>query len=161
MPAGAYADGWTLTLHLRGAQAIDVPGVLDADLVRFAAAGAVTAEWTPGGYAYAIRAGKGADVVEIEAGRLTVAADIAAAGDGFDGRSEAEVALDAINAVLAKRASLDQERYRINNRELWRTPIGDLIKLRGLYRREVATEQARKAGTPMRIGQVRVVMGGR
>ena len=48
--------------------------------------------------------------------------------------------------MIEKRASLDQERYRINNRELYRTPIADLLKLRDLYRAEVRREQAAARG---------------
>ena len=49
--------------------------------------------------------------------------------------------LDAIEAVIENRATLDQERYRINDRELWRTPVTELIKLRQRYRAEVQAEK--------------------
>lgn len=160
LPAGDYA-GWAFVLHLRGIEAIDVAGVPDGDLIRFDASGVTTAEWPPGSCAYAIRATRPDSVVEVEAGRVEILPDLAAQPAGYDGRSEARIALDAINAVLAKRATMDQERYRINNRELFRTPIADLMKLRALYRREVAAEDARQRGGGLKIAQVKVVMGGR
>ena len=45
--------------------------------------------------------------------------------------------LEAIEAVIEKRASIDQERYKINNRELWRTPIPELLVMRDRYRSEL------------------------
>jgi hypothetical protein len=71
---------------------------------------------------------------------------MASVGAGFDPRSENERALDAINAVLTNKASQDQMRYRINNRELWRAPVTDLLKLKSLYTTLVRRERARKCG---------------
>ena len=53
---------------------------------------------------------------------------------------------------------MDQERYRINNRELYRTPIADLIKLRDMYRAEVNRERAAKCGKNPFGRKVRVVL---
>lgn len=112
----------------------------------FTADAATTGAWTAGEYWYSLRATNGAEVVELEAGNLRVLPDLVAAGDDYDGRTEAQIALDAINAVLGKRASIDQERYRINNRELYRTPIADLIKLRSFYVAQVKRENTCKTG---------------
>jgi hypothetical protein len=49
-------------------------------------------------------------------------------------------------AVIEGRATRDQERYRINNRELQRTPISDLIRLRDRYREEARRERAAAKG---------------
>ena len=65
---------------------------------------------------------------------------------GHDARSHVQRVLDAIEAVLEKRATLDQEQYRINNRELRRTPIADLLKLRDRYRGELARMKAASKG---------------
>ena len=55
-----------------------------------------------------------------------------------DVRSHARKVLDAIEAVIEQRATLDQDAYEINGRSLKRTPLADLIKLRQRYRAEVA-----------------------
>lgn len=138
---------WTLTAALRGPAAIDLEA--DADgltTFKFGATAAVTAEWAPGVYWYTVRVTDGTDVIEVSKGQLEVLPDLAAVTDPFDGRSESEIALDAIKAVLAKRASIDQERYVINNRELWRTPIADLLKLRAFYASQVQRERACREG---------------
>lgn len=79
-------------------------------------------------------------------GQITILPDLASAGDGFNGKTHAQRTLEAIEAVIEKRATMDQERYRINNRELYRTPIADLLKLRDLYRLEVAREKQAQCG---------------
>lgn len=58
----------------------------------------------------------------------------------LDDRSHSRIVLDAIEAVIEKRATQDQERYMIAGRELWRTPIPTLLKLRQTYRAEVRAQ---------------------
>ncbi|BAO20603.1 hypothetical protein [Pseudomonas phage PPpW-3] len=150
------AQTWTVTVLLRGKSAYDLETTAEGNQHRLRAEAAETAAWQAGDYWYSIRATDGDDVVEIEQGPVRVLPDMAAAGDGFDGRSQAQIALEAINAVLAKRATMDQERYRINNRELYRTPIADLLMLRSRYAQEVARENAARCGKSLWGQTVRV-----
>ncbi|TNI81203.1 hypothetical protein CF116_09465 [Aeromonas veronii] len=110
---------------------------------RFRAEVTETAGWVPGDYWYTLRAVDAAtsEMVEVECGQVTITPDLINAHAGFDGRTPNQIALDAIEAVIAQRATLDQERYRINNRELYRTSIPDLLKLRDHYVRLVKREQ--------------------
>jgi hypothetical protein len=72
-------------------------------------------------------------------------------------RDRSRPALDAIEARLENRATIDQERYRINNRELYRMPIAELLKFRDQYRAEVQREEiAARGGNGFRA--VRVVL---
>lgn len=146
---------WGLTIALRGPSVIDLASTAEGTQHRLSVNAAVTANWVPGNYSYSVRATDGVNVFEIESGQLTVEADLVNAVAGHDSRSHAERALEAIEAVLEKRASLDQERYRINNRELQRTPIPDLLKLRDLYRAEVRQQKAVSRGKNL-FGAVRV-----
>lgn len=150
------APEWSVSILLRGASVINLSAVAEGSQHRVTANATVTAAWTPGNYWYSIRATRDADVVEVEQGSLLIAPDMAAAAVGFDGRSQAETALEAIDAVLGKRATMDQERYRINNRELYRTPIGDLIKLRAYYANIVRQEKAAACGKSLFGATVRV-----
>lgn len=140
------APDWVLSAYLRGPKSVDLVATPDGTTHQFAATAAETGAWVAGDYWYSLRAARGSDVVEVETGTMRVLPDITAAADGYDGRSQAQIALDAIDAVIAKRATLDQERYRINNRELYRTPISDLLKLRGYYAAQVKRENACKSG---------------
>ena len=89
----------------------------------------------------------------------TVKADLAAISTSQDLRSHARKTLDAIEATIEGRASLDQERYRINNRELYRTPLETLKKLRDQYRAEVSREEAKLSGKSMFGKTLRVRLG--
>lgn len=140
------APEWSVTLHLRGPEAINLAATADGSQHRLHADAATTADWSAGEYWFTLRATRGAEVSEVEQGQLTIAPDVAALTEPYDGRSQAQIALEAIDAVLAKRATLDQERYRINNRELYRTPIADLLKLRSYYAEQVKREKAAACG---------------
>lgn len=153
---------WSMVLMLRGPAAIDLPAERDGARHTWSVPASETSGWAPGDYAYSIRATDGEKVREVESGRVRVRPDIAAAAAGYDGRSQNRIALEAIEAVLARRATVDQERYRINTgngeRELYRTPIAELIRLRNHYARLVAQEEA--AGSRRGWRQVKVVMRG-
>jgi hypothetical protein len=151
----AYSNGWQLLLYLRGPSAIDLLAAQAGNEFTFSASAAQTAAWAPGDYAYSVRATNGGDVVELDACRLTILPDLAAAAAGHDARSENRVALDAIKAVLAKRATIDQDRYRINNRELYRTSIKDLLALKAHYQQLVNDECCTSRGRG-RVGSLRV-----
>lgn len=138
---------WFAKLYLRGPQNIDLAASPSGDGGHaFAVSADATREWKAGKYWYALRATCGDDVREIERGACEILPDFAALSAGYDGRSENERALDSIKAVLAKRATQDQQRYVIDNRELWRTPIADLLKLRAHFETLVRRERRRKSG---------------
>lgn len=140
------ADGWIFTAIIRGPKSID----LTSDAAGgFSALAAVTTEWPAGKYWYSIRAAKGGSVVEIESGELAIDADLSIQPEGYDGRSQNAIAYEAICAVLAKRATIDQQRYVIGNRELWRAPVAELLKLKAVYANSIRREKARQSGASL------------
>lgn len=147
------APDWDARLYVRGVESIDLQATASGTDHVFAADADTTKDWKPGHYWYVIRVTRGTDVDQVETGAFEILPDLTQAPAGYDGRSEAQIALDAIDAVLQRRATIDQERYRINNRELYRTPIADLIALRGYYARQVAKEKAAKRGQRGRFGR--------
>lgn len=152
------SDGWTLSAAIRGSMVIDIVATDVDGKHRFAVGADDTAEWTPGRYSYSIRAAKVSEgVFEVETGAIEILPNLDTATAGYDGRTHAERTLEAIEAVIEQRASLDQERYRINNRELYRTPIADLLKLRDTYRAEVQQEKRLTRGGNL-FGAVRVIL---
>ena len=150
------APEWVLTVLLRGKQNIDLTATADGSQHRLSASAAQTATWLAGDYWFSMRATRGDDVVEVETGSITVTPDMATLTEGHDGRTQAQIALDAINAVIGKRATLDQQRYRINNRELYRESIAELLKLRSFYQLEVKRERQKACGRNPFGGVVRV-----
>ncbi|MEI4262797.1 hypothetical protein [Roseovarius sp. D0-M9] len=150
------APDWELSLVLRGPTVIDLIATGVGDDHTFLAQAAATGAWAPGSYWWQIRASGGGDVVLLGEGQTKILADIAAVTGAYDGRSHAQRVLEAIEAVIEGRASVDQESYSINNRSLSRTPIADLLKLRDRYRAEVNSAAAARAGKILgRIHRVR------
>lgn len=140
------APDWAVTAHLRGPSAINLTATAEGNQHRFHADATTTSNWGPGAYWYTLRATDGTTVVEVENGEVQILPDLTSQSGPYDGSTPAQTALAAIEAVLANRASLDQERYRINNRELYRTSIADLLQLRAHYLRLVQQERAAACG---------------
>lgn len=141
------ATAWALNVSLRGPGSIDIAGIPEGDTHRLNVSAAATSEWVPGHYWYSARVSDGEGVIlEVETGEVIIDPDLASVEPGFDGTTHAQRVLAAIEAVLEKRATRDQERYSINNRELWRTSIPDLLLLRDRYRAQVKMESKAKRG---------------
>lgn len=140
------APSYVVSAVIRGPSVINLAAVGAGSQYTFDVAASATANWTPGDYWVSVRATSGANVFEVAKRQIKITPDLSAAIAGFDGRSQNEIALDAINAVIAKRATMDQQRYTINNRELWRTPMVDLLRLRSFYNTAVRRERRVASG---------------
>jgi hypothetical protein len=140
------ATTWALQALLRGPQAINLTAAPNGTSFIFSAPAATTSTWQPGDYWFSLRATMGSAIMDAGSGKLTIVPDLATVTEPYDGRTQAAIALEAINAVLAKRATQDQQRYKINERELWRTNMADLLKLRAYYATVVARENAKLRG---------------
>lgn len=151
------ADSWTLTLHMRGPSSINLAAVANDNRHQFSASAAETSQYKEGPYHYVLRATNNADeVVQVDQGIVEVIPDLLGMAEGTDTRSHAKKVLDAIEAVIEGRAQKDQAKYKINNRELERTPIPDLLQLRKTYKAEVYREQRKAKGqSPFQSVKVR------
>lgn len=160
------SDGWTLKYRLtpRFTSPAQTPIVItastfDTTQYRVQQSPATTAAWTAGIYTWTRWVEKAGARQSLGAGELEVLADPANLAAGYDQRGHARKVLDAIEAVIERRATRDQEEYAIDGRSLKRTPIDDLYRLRQRYAAEVAGEDAMlnlAAGTPGRKIQVRL-----
>jgi hypothetical protein len=140
------APDWALSVILRGPQSIDLNATADGTQHRIQADANATANWEAGDYWFSVRVTDGTNVHQVDEGTITIKPDLAAITGPYDGRGHVEKVLDAIEAVIQGRATKDQQRYKINNRELERTPIGDLLKLRSTYREELRRIKAAEGG---------------
>lgn len=131
------APDWELSVILRGPQPIDLAATADGNQHHIEVDAATTASWEAGAYWYSARVTDGTSVYQVDEGTVTVNPDLAAVSGSYDGRGHVERVLSAIEAVIEGRATKDQMRYKINNRELERTPIGDLLQLRSQYQTEL------------------------
>ena len=137
-PAG---QGWSLDYNLRGPAVINWTSAADGDSHKIEVTAATTAAYTAGLYEIAGFAKKGTERFRIYHGTLEIRPNLAAVAGTYEARSHAQRVLDAIEAVIEKRASKDQESYAIAGRQLSRTPLADLLVLRDRYRGEVAREE--------------------
>lgn len=136
-------DGWTLAYRIVGKDDGLTAIEATADGAAFAVtiSAAETAHLAAGVYQLAGRVAKDGDQYTVYQGTLRVRQNVAGLESGNDTRSHARKVLDAIEAVIEKRATKDQESYTIEGRTLARTPIEALMRLRQAYRAEVKREE--------------------
>ncbi len=138
------APTWTLKYRFKNAtHGFEI--VATADGVNFAVSVAMgtTASYTTGRYSWVAYAETASERYQVDTGTLEVLPSFAASPTStLDGRTHARKALEAIEAVIEGRATLDQEEYQLQGRSLKRTPLPELIKFRDLYRSEVKAEEA-------------------
>lgn len=154
-PASA---GWVLRLVLNpraGGSVRTIDSVASGDAHRLQATAAQTGAWVAGWYARQVWVIKGAEQYPVTDlfGQTEVRPGLAAVA-GTDMRTDAEKALAAIQATLQGKADSAVQSYQINGRQLSSYSLPDLIKLREMYRREVASER-RAAGLQDGRGSVR------
>lgn len=140
------ATTWTLRYYLRSpAGEIAITAAASGSDYLVSVAAATTATYKAGRYFWNAVVTSGSERYPVGGGSFVVKPDPAATGAGFDGRSHARKTLEAIEAVIEGRATKDQSEYSIGSRMLKRTPIEDLLKLRGTYRAEVFAEDQAEA----------------
>ncbi len=136
----SYALQYSARLESTATEITITAGESGSDYVVEVAA-ATTAVYTAGIYhwqAYIVRSSD-SERITVDSGTFEVKANRDAAAT--DPRGHVKKVLDAIEAIIEKRASKDQESYSIQGRSLGRTPIADLILLRDRYRAEYVREQ--------------------
>ena len=136
----SYALQYSARLESTATEITITAGESGSDYVVEVAA-ATTAVYTAGIYhwqAYIVRS-TDSERITVDSGTFEVKANRDAAAT--DPRGHVKKVLDAIEAIIEKRASKDQESYSIQGRSLGRTPIADLILLRDRYRAEYVREQ--------------------
>lgn len=147
-------DLWDLSYHIRGAAALDVDAIAwTEDPTQYfisltASYGIVPTPLPAGQYffqAYATDVSNTADKRLVDSGRINVLADLSnPLLTTYDGRSNAEIMVAAIDAVLNKKATIDQAAYTIGQRTLTRIPPDQLIEWRKYYASIVQGELIRK-----------------
>lgn len=142
------SDEWTLSLHLRGSAALDVAATANEDKTYALELTANDNDSDPlgvGTFYYQIKVTNIADTnikKFIDSGSIQVLADLSSDDlDTFDGRTKAQVMVEAIDAMLAKKATRDQQSFTIGQRTLQRMTPEQLLKWRQYYADIVASER--------------------
>jgi len=151
-PASA---GWVLNHRLvlkSGTGAISFSATASGDQHLTSVPAATTTDWAPGVYTWASWVTKGSDVRDIAAGEVTLLPNPRTATGSLDLRSEAQIALDAVRAMIRGVANAGQRSYTINGRSLERYSITELLQLEGKLGRDLAREQQAATGrNPRRL----------
>ena len=107
---------------------------------------ASSAAYGIGAYRWQSRVTDGTSVYQIAEGTVEVSPDLSAAGyasTGYDDRSIAKKALDAIESVLAGRAAEDYDGYSMpDGRSLSKMTLAEMITARSKLKVEVSQEEA-------------------
>lgn len=141
------ADGWTLSYVLINASGkIEIEATTSGTGYAITVPAADSSVWASGIYSYQAYATNGGARVTVGSGTIEILPNFSASAT-YESRSHAKRTLDAIEATIEGRASVDQESYSIMGRQLKRTPMADLLKLRdrykALYLAEVNAENAK------------------
>jgi len=137
------ADGWALEFAVVNAGGlIQFSSASQSDgsfLIEVAAT--VTANWPAGRYQYQAYLKKGGERIIAMQGDASVTENFSAQSAGFDARSHVQTVLDALEAMLAGKASIDQQSYSIGDRQLSRMTPEEILVWRNKYRQELRAEQ--------------------
>lgn len=137
-PANA---GWSLSYVLMGSNKYTVNATTSGADFLVTITAAISAAYVAGYYAWQAYVTKGVERYTVGNGELTIEASLSALTGVYDGRSHAKKALEAIEAVIENRASVDQQEYEIAGRRLVRCKLPELLVFRDRYRAEVKNEE--------------------
>jgi hypothetical protein len=158
------ALSWTLRYELRGPTRLTLNAVANGPGWRTTLDLAASGGLVAGTYFWAAYASKAGERATVGTGQLVVKPDLASvAVDGYDGRSQAQKDLDAINAAISARATGGAvQEYTIQDRSVKFMPMTELLALKSRYEAIVRRERQGEAlanglGTP---GRVLVRFGG-
>lgn len=110
-----------------------------------------TAGWAVGAYAWQVWTESPGGRCVASSGRLQIAADLATVDAGEDPRTLAEKNVEALEAMLGGTANLSTKRYRINNRELEKYSISELMQLLEYWKGQVRAKKPRREGPHLRV----------
>ena len=140
LPSYSAADGWALSYTFINATGkFTASGTANGAAFDVTISASTTAAIAAGEYYFEGYVTKAAERFRVDYGMVTVAQNITASAT-YDARSHARKTLEAIEAVIEGRATVDQMEYTIGNRSLKRMPIADLIVFSDKYRAMVNAE---------------------
>lgn len=160
LPAYPAEDGWTLRYRLvpqAGAgSAISFDTAASGSAHAANVSAATTGAWSAGTFSWFSWVESGSDVRDVDHGTIVLLPNVRSAAGPLDLRSEAEIALANVQALLRGRATQDALRYTINGRSLERFSIDELVKLEAKLRRDVERERFAATGrnTSRMVGRI-------
>ena len=159
-PSGGWTLVYTLALQSDASKRLQVSATSSGDVFLVSLTKEQTDSLPPGTYSLFGHVLKGAERYQIFVGTVQLLPNLAVLLTG-DLRSGVKRTLDAIEAVIERRATSDQQSMTINGRSLTRIPLPELIVLRDKYKaeyqQELMAEQLARTGIDSRNIGVRFV----
>ena len=137
---------WTLTYYLRtntASEGATVVGTAYGTGWEFTIAANVSSGFDAGTWYWQAIASKSGSVITLGAGQLTVEAVLSYAGTpgAFDGRSQAQIDLDAVQAAIRAIVSAGAKQYTSGSRSFTKLDLGELMERESKLKAEVKREQ--------------------
>lgn len=137
---------WTLTYYLRtntASEGATVVGTAYGTGWEFTIAASTSAGFDAGQWYWQAIATAGSEKVTLGAGQLTIEAALSYAGSpgAFDGRSQAQIDLDAVQAAIRAIVSAGAKQYTIGSRSFTKLDLGELMERESKLKAEVKREQ--------------------
>jgi len=136
------SPGWTLSVAIAGASSLNLTGIPETGGWRLAITTSESAALEPGVYYWQSHATDGTERITVGGGTFTVKPNLAEQSAPFDGRSQAEKDLAAVQAAIRAIVSGGAvAEYMIGNRSLRKIPLADLMALESKMKQDVARER--------------------
>ncbi|MCW1921308.1 hypothetical protein OKA05_02015 [Luteolibacter arcticus] len=140
------ADGWVLTTAFRGTESLDVEGVADGGGWISTGAAADTADLPAGRYSWISRASKDGETYTVGSGVVEVLPDLTASEEPYDGRTDAEKQLAAVETCLTTLLSKQHSSSSFGDQSYTLQDIEKLKRIRDQLRSQVAAEKRASNG---------------
>lgn len=147
----------SLSYSIRGATALDLTAVADGSDFLTTIDETQSQSLTPGINFFQCYATSNGKRQIVGAGQITVVANLATVTTAYDGRSQTQKMLDAVNAaILAIAEGGAVQSYSIKGRSLSKMPISELLTLRDRLKVQLVREKAAESvamgfGDPRRL----------
>jgi len=140
------SGSWTLTYYLRtntASEGATVVGTASGTGWDFVLAAATSAGFDAGQWYWQAIATSGSDKVTLGAGQLQVLAALNYTGTpgAFDGRSQAQIDLDAVQVAIRTIVSGGAKQYSIGSRSFTKLDLSELMERESKLKAEVKREQ--------------------
>jgi hypothetical protein len=134
---------WTLSYAIRGPAVLTLTATQSGSGWTTTMSKTQSAALTPGNYYWQAYATKASERVTIGSGKLVVTPNLSIQNAGFDGRTQNEIDLAAVQAAMrAMIAGGAVQKYVIANRQVEKMSMADLITLESKLKFAVKKEQA-------------------
>lgn len=140
------SSSWTLTYYLRfnaASEGATVVGTAYGTGWEFTIAASTSAGFDAGQWYWQAIATAGSEKVTLGAGQLTVDAALSYSGTpgAFDGRTQAQIDLEAVQTAIRSIVSGGAKQYSIGSRSFTKLDIGELMERESRLKAEVKREQ--------------------